>query len=148
MLLRLFANPLPRIMIILWALLLVLPLSGCGIKLNEDSAHGVMEKIYIARKKGSFYKEFTYYAKADFKIVPFEEVESTLRTVIGGAGRFKSATLMSAKVSRRNQLGKGLVSYLVLTYEATYGHLVLHESYYFLGSSEIPKLVYMTLQFP
>lgn len=126
-------------------LALVLPLSSCGIKLSEDSALHVMEKIYKARKKGSFRQEFKHYAVNDFEIVPFEEVEGTLRAIVGRAGRFKSATLLSSKVSRRNQLGKGLVNYLVLTYEATYSNMVLEESYYFQGESEIPKMVYMTL---
>lgn len=133
---------------IIGLLVLTLPLASCGIKLNEENAHRLMEKIYKARKSGSFYKEFKLYAQHDFEIVPFEEVEGTMRTIIGRAGRFKSAKLLSEKVSRRNQLGKGLVKYLVLTYEATYSNLVLEESYYFQGESKIPKMVYVTLQFP
>lgn len=122
-------------------------LLGCGVKLKEESAHHVMGKLYEARKKGSFYKEFTLYAKDEFKMVPFDEVESTLRTVVGGSGRFKSAKHISTKISRRNQLGEGLISYMVLTYEATYTNATLTEAYYFLGDSKIPKLVYMTLQY-
>ena len=122
-------------------------LFSCSVKLNEDSAHLLMEKIYKERKVGSFYKEFKYYAKDEFKIVPFDEIEQSLRSVVGGAGRFKSAKHLKTKVSRRNQIGEGLISYVVLTYEAKYANMSLEESYYFLGSSEIPKLVYLTLQF-
>jgi len=130
------------------ALLIMLfsSLMSCGVKISEDSAHALMEKIYKARKSGSFYKEFSYYAKKDFKIVPFIEVEHTLRTVIGSAGRFKSAKHLKTKTSRRNQIGEGLISYMVLSYEATYSKMTIEETYYFLGSSKTPKIVYLTQQ--
>jgi hypothetical protein len=128
-------------------IILTLLLFSCGVKLEEDAAHGVMGKIYAARKKGSFYKEFRYYDKESFKIVPFNDVVITLKTVVGGAGRFKSAKHLSTKISRRNQINEGLISYMVLTYKVKYARLELTESYYFLGSDEKPRLVYMTLQF-
>lgn len=122
-------------------------LSSCGVKLEEDAAHSVMKNIYAARKKGSFYKEFRYYDKESFKTVPFNDIAITLKTVVGGAGRFKSAKHLSTRISRRNQINEGLMSYMVLTYQVKYTHLELTESYYFLGSDEKPRLVYMTLQF-
>ena len=129
-------------------LLVLLPLlSSCGVKLEEESAHTVMKNIYAARKKGSFYKEFRYYDKESFKIVPFNDVAITLKTVVGGAGRFRSAKHLSTRISRRNQINEGLISYMVLTYQVKYSHLELTEAYYFLGSDEKPRLVYMTLQF-
>jgi len=120
---------------------------SCGVNLDEDLAHGVMKKIYEARKKGSFYKEFKLYDKKYFKIVPFNDVAITLKAVVGGAGRFKKAQHLRTKVERRNQISEGLISYMVLTYEVEYTRFSLTESYYFLASSEKPKLVYMTLQF-
>ena len=105
-----------------------------------------MKKIYEARKQGSITRELKYYAKKDFKIVPFEEVESSLYTIIGSAGRFKSVKPLKTRTQQRNQLGEGLVKYMILSYEVTYSNMTLLESYYFLGSSETPKLVYMTLQ--
>lgn len=129
-------------------LVMLIPfISSCGVKLEEDAAHNVMKKIYEARKKGSFYKEFRYYDKKSFKIVPFNDVVITLQTVVGGAGRFKSAKHLSTRVSRRNQINEGLISYMVLTYQVKYSHLELTEAYYFLASDEKPRLVYMTLQF-
>jgi len=122
-------------------------ISSCGVKLEEDAAHNVMKKIYEARKKGSFYKEFRYYDKESFKIVPFNDVVITLQTVVGGAGRFKSAKHLSTRISRRNQINEGLISYMVLTYQVKYSRLELTEAYYFLASDEKPRLVYMTLQF-
>ena len=122
-------------------------LFSCGVKLEEDAAHGVMKNIYAARKKGSFYKEFRYYDKNSFKIVPFNDVVMTLQTIVGGAGRFKSAKHLSTRISRRNQINEGLISYMVLAYQVQYAHLELTESYYFLASDEKPRLVYMTLQF-
>jgi hypothetical protein len=126
---------------------LALALVSCGTKLDENLAHGLMKKIYEARKKGSFYKEFRYYDKESFKIVPFNDVAITLKTVVSGAGRFKKASHVSTKIERRNQIREGLVSYVVLTYDVEYSRFSLTESYYFLASSEKPKLVYMTLQF-
>jgi hypothetical protein len=126
---------------------LALALFSCGTKLDENLAHGVMKKIYEARKKGSFYKEFRYYDKESFKIVPFNDVAITLKTVVGSAGRFEKANHLSTKVVRRNQISEGLISYMVITYEVEYARLSLTESYYFLASSEKPSLVYMTLQF-
>jgi hypothetical protein len=35
----------------------------------------------------------------------------------------------------------------VLSYEATYANTTINEAYYFLGESETPKIVYITLQF-
>ncbi len=131
-------------------MLLVFPvvvIGGCGVKLEERAIDPFMEQLYKARKSGSFYKEFTLYAKNDFKIVPFDEVENTLRLVVGGAGRFKKAKHLHTKISRRNQLGEGFISYMVATYEVTYSNTTLTESYFFLASEEKPKLVYMTLQF-
>lgn len=121
-------------------------ISACGVKVREDDAERVMQGIYKARKTGSIASELKYYAKKDFKIVPFEEVESTLYSIIGQAGRLKKVKPLKPRVQKRNQLGKGLTSYLVLSYEVTYTHLTLLESYYFYGKSEKPKLVYMTLQ--
>ncbi|MFT5116730.1 MAG: hypothetical protein ACI9NY_000253 [Kiritimatiellia bacterium] len=133
------------------ALLLILStivfLTSCGVKVKEKSAHYLMEKVYQARKSRNFRQEFSLYAKKDFKIVPFEDIEYSLRAVVSGAGRFKSAKHLSTNISRRNQLGEGLVKYMVLSYEATYAHVTINESYYFLGESETPKIVYMTLQF-
>ena len=123
-------------------------LTSCAVKVDEDQAHMLMEKIYKARKDGSFYKEFTLYAQDEFAIVPFAEVANTLRTVIGSAGRFISAKHLHTKVSRRNQLGKGLVSYLVLTFAVKYSNRVMEEAYYFAGDSTLPKIVYITLQLP
>ena len=122
-------------------------LFSCGVKLEEDSAHEVMKSIYEARKKGSFYKEFRYYDKESFKIVPFNDVAITLKTVVGGAGRFRSAKHLSTRISRRNQINEGLISYMVLTYQVKYSNPDLTEAYYFLGGDEKPRLVYMTLQF-
>jgi hypothetical protein len=128
------------------ALVLSLSLSGCGVKVSEEDASAVMQKIYKARKKGNIASELRHYAKDDFKIVPFAEVESSLYTILGRAGRLKSIKPLNVKSQRRNQLGEGLVTYLVFTYEVTYSNMTLLETYYFLGSSEKPKLVYMTLQ--
>jgi hypothetical protein len=128
-------------------MLLASLLFSCGVKLEEDAAHGVMKNIYAARKKGSFYKEFRHYDKDSFKIVPFNDVVITLKTVVGGAGRFKSAKHLSTRISRRNQINEGLISYMLLTYQVKYTNLELTESYYFLASDEKPRLVYMTLQF-
>lgn len=127
-------------------LCLLLGLVSCGVKVKESDAEKVMQAIYKARKSGSIASELKYYARKDFKIVPFPEVESTLYSVIGQAGRLKKIKPLKSKVQKRNQLGKGLTSYLVLSYEVTYTHLTLLESYYFYGDSEKPKLVYMTLQ--
>lgn len=124
----------------------LLSLSGCSVKVKEQDAQALMEDIYKARKKGSIAREIQYYAKKDFKIVPFEEVESTLYSVIGAAGRLQHIKPLKTKTQQRNQIGEGLVKYLILSYEVTYTNTTLTESYYFLGSSEIPKLVYMTLQ--
>ncbi|MFT6102274.1 MAG: hypothetical protein ACJA2B_000716 [Candidatus Endobugula sp.] len=126
---------------------LSLLLVSCGVNIDEDLAHGVMKKIYDARKKGSFHKEFKLYDKESFKIVPFNDVAITLKAVVGGAGRFKKASHVSTKIERRNQIREGLVSYMVLTYNVEYSRFSLSESYYFLGSSEKPIIVYMTLQF-
>ena len=136
-----------RFLLIALLALSTLFLSACGVKLDESAIEPFMEQLYKARKTGSFYKEFTLYAKDDFKIVPFEEVENTLRLVVGGSGRFKKARHIHTKISRRNQLGEGLISYVVATYEVTYSNTTLTESYFFLASEEKPKLVYMTLQF-
>lgn len=127
--------------------LTMLMMSACGVNLDEDLAHEVMKNIYDARKKGSIYKEFKFYDKELFKIVPFNDVAMTLEMVVGGAGKFKSAKHLSTKISRRNQINEGLISYMVLSYHVEYARLSLTESYYFLASSEEPKLVYMTLQF-
>ncbi len=35
---------------------------------------------------------------------------------------------------------------MVLSYEVTYSRMTLYESYYFLAKSEVPELVYVTLQ--
>ena len=105
-----------------------------------------MEKIYKARKKGSVRAELKHYAKNDFKIVPFEEVQGTLYTVMERAGRLKSIKPLKTRTQRRNQLGEGLITYMILSYEVTYSNMTLLENYYFLGSSKKPKLVYMTLQ--
>ncbi|MGH1487370.1 MAG: hypothetical protein ACRBCI_14240 [Cellvibrionaceae bacterium] len=127
-------------------LVLTLPLVGCGVKVQEKDAKAVMDAIYKARKKGSIASELKHYAKKDFKIVPFVEVESSLYSIIGSAGRLKSVKPLKVRTQRRNQLGEGLITYMILSYEATYSNMTLLESYYFLGSSEKPKLVYMTLQ--
>lgn len=119
---------------------------SCGVKVKEDEAEQVMQGIYKARKRGNIAGELKYYAKKEFKIVPFEEVEASLYSVIGQAGRLKKVKPLKPRVQKRNQLGKGLTTYLVLSYEVTYTHLTLLESYYFYGDSEKPKLVYMTLQ--
>jgi hypothetical protein len=136
-----------KVIFIVVALTILTGVMSCGMKLEEESANYVMENIFKARKSGSFYKEFSFYAKTEFKIVPFDDIESTLRTVVGGAGRFKKAKYLSTKKSRRNQIGEGLIAYMVLSYEVSYTHATIIESYYFLGDSETPKLVYMTLQF-
>lgn len=136
----------PKILLLVLMIAMV-SIIGCGVKLEESQVHAVMEKLYKARKRGSFYKEFKLYSKEDFKIVPFEEVETTLRLVVTGAGDFKKAKHLHTKVSRRNQLGEGLINYLVATYEVVYSNETLIESYFFLASEETPKLVYMTLQF-
>lgn len=133
---------------ILWffGLVLSLGLTGCSVKVQEEDARAVMDLIYKARKTGNIAGELRYYARKDFKIVPFAEVESTLYNVVGGAGRLKNVKPLGAKTQKRNQLGDGLVTYLVLSYEVTYSNMTLLENYFFLGSSEKPKLVYMTLQ--
>jgi len=128
------------------SILMVVGTVSCGVKVKEDDAEQVMQGIYKARKRGSIGSELKYYARKDFKIVPFADVEATLYSVIGQAGRLKKVTPLKPRVQKRNQLGKGLTSYLVLSYEVTYTHLSLLESYYFYGDSEKPKLVYMTLQ--
>ncbi|MGS2718334.1 hypothetical protein ACVBE9_09195 [Eionea flava] len=129
-------------------LLIIVPgLVSCGVNLDEEKAYGVMDNVYEARKRGSFYKEFKNYDKDEFKIVPFEDVAITLKTVIGGAGQFLLAKHISTRTVRRNQISEGLISYVVFTYEVKYSRLSLTESYFFLASSETPKLVYMTLQF-
>lgn len=122
-------------------------LIACGVNLDKERAYGVMDNIYEARKRGSFYKEFKNYDKDGFKIVPFHDVATTLRTVVGGAGQFLSAKHISTRTVRRNQISEGLISYVVFTYEVKYSRISLTESYFFLASSEKPKLVYMTLQF-
>jgi len=127
--------------------LIVVTLVACGVKLDKNLAYGVMEKIYEARKKGSFYEEFSNYDKDSFKLVPFDDIAVTLKAVVGSAGRFKKANHKSTKVIRRNQISEGLIRYVVLTYEVEYARLSTTESYYFLASSEKPSLVYMTLQF-
>lgn len=119
---------------------------SCGVKVQEVDAEQVMQGIYKARKAGSIASELKYYAKEEFKIVPFDEIEASLYSVVGSAGRLKKVKPLKPKVQKRNQLGKGLTSYLVLSYEVTYTHLTLLESYYFYGDSEKPKLVYLTLQ--
>lgn len=131
---------------IFFIVLFSLSLIACGVKVQEKDAKAVMEKIYKARKKSSIRSELKYYAKKDFKIVPFDEVASTLYSVIGGAGRLKSIKPLKTRTQRRNQLGEGLINYMILFYEVTYSNMTLLESYYFLGSSKKPKLVYMTLQ--
>ncbi|MGH1441628.1 MAG: hypothetical protein ACRBBR_16055 [Cellvibrionaceae bacterium] len=127
-------------------ILVVMGSVSCGVKVKEDDAEQVMQGIYKARKRGNIAGELRFYARKEFKIVPFEEVEATLYSVIGQAGRLKKVKPLKSKVQKRNQLGKGLTTYLVLSYEVTYTHLTLLESYYFYGDSEKPKLVYMTLQ--
>lgn len=119
---------------------------SCGVKVKEEDAEGVMQAIYKARKMGNIASELKHYAKKEFEIVPFEDIESTLYSIIGSAGRLKKVKLLKSKVQKRNQLGKGVTTYLVLSYEVTYTHLTLLESYYFYGASEKPKLVYLTLQ--
>lgn len=127
---------------------LIVPyLTACGVKIDEEQAYSVMNNIYEARKKGSFYKEFKQYDKENFKIVPFDDVAITLKTVVGGAGQFLLAKHVSTRTVRRNQISEGLITYVVFTYEVKYSRLSLTESYYFLASSEKPSLVYMTLQF-
>ncbi|ODS24117.1 hypothetical protein AB835_05130 [Candidatus Endobugula sertula] len=140
--------PVARPFIIVFLLLITFPLLNCSVKLDESNARKLMEDVFKARKAGSFRKEFTLYAKEDFEIVPFEEVSGTLQTIVASAGRFKSAKHRQTKISRRNQLGKGLVNYVVLTYLVTYSNMQLEESYYFVGESTVPKLVYLTLQYP
>ena len=105
-----------------------------------------MDQIYKERKRGNIAGELRYYARKDFKIVPFDEVETTLYSVVGRAGQLKSIEPLKPRVQQRNQLGKGLVKYLIMAYEVTYENMTLLESYYFYGDSEKPKLVYMTLQ--
>jgi uncharacterized protein with ParB-like and HNH nuclease domain len=119
---------------------------SCGIKVKEHDAEAVMQNIYKARKAGNMSRELAYYAKKDFEIVSFNEVEEGLRTAISHAGKLKTVKQLETKTQNRNQLGKGLVKYLILSYEVTYANMTLLESYYFLGSSEQPKLVYLTLQ--
>lgn len=118
----------------------------CSIKVSEEAAQVVMDQIYKERKRGNIAGELRYYAREDFKIVPFEEVEGTLYAVIGRAGKLKSIKPLKHRTQQRNQLGKGLVKYLIMSYEVTYTNMTLLESYYFYGDSEKPKLVYMTLQ--
>lgn len=128
------------------SLVLLLGLSACSVKVKEEDAEKVMQSIFKERKRGNLAGEMRYYAQDEFKIVPFEEVESTIYSVIGSAGRLKKIKALKPKVQKRNQLGKGLTTYLVLSYEVTYSHLTLLESYFFYGDSEKPKLVYLTLQ--
>lgn len=125
---------------------LLVSVVSCGVKVKEEDAEGVMQAIYKARKMGNITSELKHYAKKEFKIVPFADIESSLYSVIGSAGRLKKVKPLKPKVQKRNQLGKGLTSYLVLSYEVTYTHITLLESYYFYGDSEKPKLVYLTLQ--
>ncbi len=128
------------------ALLLMLGVVSCGVKVQEQDAKRVMKVIYKARKNSDITKELKYYAKKDFKIVPFDEVKGRLQAVLARAGRLKKVKALETKTQRRNQLGDGLVTYMILSYKVTYTNMTLEESYYFLGSSKKPKLVYMTLQ--
>lgn len=136
----------PNVLFILLIAIFFSGLVSCSVKVKEDDAEKVMQKIFKARKQGSIASELRHYDKNGFKIVPFEEVVATLYSVIGSAGELKKIKPLKSKVQKRNQLGKGLTQYLVLSYEVNYEHLSLLESYYFYGDSEKPKLVYMTLQ--
>ncbi len=128
------------------ALLLLSGVVSCGIKVQEQDAKRVMKAIYKARKNSDITKELRYYAKKDFKIVPFDEVKGRLQAILGRAGQLKKVKALETKTQRRNQLGDGLVTYMILSYKVTYTNMTLEESYYFLGSSKQPRLVYMTLQ--
>jgi hypothetical protein len=127
-------------------LVLTLLTLSCGVKVQEEDAQVYMNAIYKERKRGNIAGELRFYAKKDFKIVPFEEIESSLYTIIGRAGHLKKIKALKPKTQKRNQLGEGLVTYLIMSYEVEYSNMTLLESYYFLGSSEKPKLVYVTLQ--
>lgn len=121
-------------------------LNGCGIKIDEKDAQSHIQAIYKVRKSGNVSRELTYYAKDDFTMVPFEQMKTRLYNVVGRAGRLKKVKPLTSKTQNRNQLGKGTVRYLILSYEAVYAKMTIIESYYFLGSSEKPKLVYMTFE--
>lgn len=136
----------PNIFCIILLSVILSQLLSCSVKVQEDDAEKVMQKIFKARKQGSIASELKHYDKQAFKIVPFDEVVATLYSIIGSAGDLKKIRPLKSKIQKRNQLGKGLTQYLVLSYEVTYTHLTLLESYYFYGDSETPKLVYMTLQ--
>lgn len=129
-------------------LMLILPLllPGCGVKLDEDRAQALMDQVYKARKQGSITRELRYYAKDDFEIVDYDEVRDSLIHIMARTGSVKSIKPLKSKIQNRNQLGKGMVKYLLLSYEVTYENMTLLETYYFLANSEEPKLVYMTLQ--
>jgi hypothetical protein len=120
--------------------------AACGVKVQEEDAQKYMNAIYKERKRGNIAGELRYYAKKDFKIVPFDEIESSLYSILGTAGYLKKVNKLKARTQKRNQLGKGMVTYLILSYEVEYSNMTLLESYYFYGPSEKPKLVYVTLQ--
>ena len=132
---------------LLLSVFLWMALVACSVKVQEEEAKQLVEAIYKARKSGKADSEFQYYAKSDFTIVPFEEVKDSMKNVLDHAGTLKSVSFLTARVQKRNQLGQGLVQYLVLSYKVIYTKATLEEDYYFYGDSEKPKLVYVVLKY-
>ena len=126
------------------ALSLFLP--ACGIKVKEPEAQAVMRAIFKARKSGNVDRELRYYAKKEFNIVPYSVIEEKVQNLNGHTGNLQKVTLLKTRIENRNELGKGLMKYMILSYNVKYSRMTLTESYYFLGSSAKPKLVYVSFQ--
>lgn len=133
-----------RTLLIAWVLLPLL--IGCGVKLEEGKALKVMDNIFKARKYQNIDQELGYYHAKGFEIIPFNEHEDTLRSVMSQVGSYKSRTHVGTRTQNRNQLGKGLVKYKIITYEVAYSRMTLTENYFFLAATEKPQLVYATFQ--
>lgn len=133
--------------IITFALIVVtLSLTGCGVKLDEYHAKIVMENIFKARQSGDLKEELKYYAENDFTIVSFKELEKKLNTILPSNGQYLSRKHIGTRNKNETQLGQGIVKYVLVAYQVTYSKVQLIETYYFLASSEAPKLVYATFQ--